>query len=417
MLQKSETNNAIITTLANVRKHPNANRLQLATVFGTQVIIGLEAKEGDIVIYFDSNLRLSPEYLRWNNLYSNKEMNLDTSQKGYFGKNGRVRAQKLRGEISNGFVAPTHSLDYIEEVDVSEIVFNVGDEFTHINGREICSKYFIPSEVYSERGLTCKKPRSIRAKYFWKHYDVKHLMREKDKIALGVLYVEEKIHGTSGRTGHVLCDTGKKWWQFWKPETKWVIMSGTRRVDSIRRRHIASVRSEIQEKVAPHLRKGEQIYYEIYGFDSEGGKPIQHGFSYGCLPRQYKVLLYRVTITTPDGFCIDLDREQVYKRAEELGLEKPTLLLNVYCTRSKELLFLDPIAIPGVMEPYTQFDLLTKLAKGKSALDANTMREGIVVWFKNIYGKWDCLKHKSEEFLIKESELRDKEIGDVEDNL
>jgi hypothetical protein len=69
------------------------------------------------------------------------------------------------------------------------------------------------------------------------------------------------------------------------------------------------------------------------------------------------------------------------------------------------------------MEPYTQFDLLTKLAKGKSALDANTMREGIVVWFKNIYGKWDCLKHKSEEFLIRESELRDKEIGDVEDNL
>jgi hypothetical protein len=419
MLQKSkDSNNAIITCLSNVRKHPNADRLKLATVLGTQVIVGLDAEEGDSVVYFDSNLRLSHEYLHWNNLYSNKEMNHDVSQKGYFGKNGRVKAQKFRGEISNGFVMPLGSLIFPGAIkNYDELELQEGDEFTCINGVKICEKYIVPSEIYSERFLTCKKPHGTRAKYFWKHYDVKHLMREKDKIAPGVLYVEEKIHGTSGRTGRVLCDTGKKWWQFWKPETKWVIMSGTRRVDSIRRRHIASVRSEIQEKVAPHLRKGEQIYYEIYGFDSEGGKPIQHGFSYGCLPRQYKVLLYRVTITTPDGFCIDLDREQVYKRAEELGLEKPTLLLNVYCTRSKELLFLDPIAIPGVMEPYTQFDLLTKLAKGKSALDANTMREGIVVWFKNIYGKWDCLKHKSEEFLIRESELRDKEIGDVEDNL
>jgi len=402
MLQKSETNNAIITTLANVRKHPNADRLQLATVFGTQVIVGLEAKEGDIVIYFDSNLALSYEYLRWNNLYSNKEMNLDTSQKGYFGKNGRVRAQKLRGEISNGFVAPTHSLDYIEEVDVSEIVFNVGDEFTQINGREICSKYIVPCSHSDYQGKS-KKPSLFQSDMFHRHWDTKQLMREKDKIVPGVIYAEEKVHGTSGRVANVLCHTGKKWWQVWKPTLVWKVVSGTRRVDLIQNsNHMCLERKEIEDKVASNLHQGEQLYYEIFGHTKDG-KEIQQGFSYGCAGGQYKVMLYRVTITTPDDFCIDLDREDVYRRAGELGLEKPCLLQKLYIPEIEAVDFF----LPSIV----------KLVNGKSALDAGTLREGVVVWFKNIYGKWDCLKHKSEEFLIRESELRDKEIGDVEDSL
>ncbi len=408
MLQKSETNNAIITTLTNVRKHPNADRLKLATVFGTQVIVGLDAKDGDFVIYFDSNLRLSPEYLHWNNLYSNKEMNRDTSQRGYFGKNGKVRAQKLRGELSNGFVAPTSSLDYIEEVRVSEIVFNEGDEFTNINSREICSKYIVPCSQSDYQGRS-KKPPLFQSDMFHRHWDTKQLMREKDKIASGVLYIEEKIHGTSGRVANVLCHTGKRWWQLWKPALIWKVISGTRRVDLIQNsNHMYLERKEIEGKVAPNLHQGEQLYYEIYGHTKDG-KEIQRGFSYGCAGGQYKVILYRITITTPDGFCIDLDREQVYKRAEEIGLEKPILLGKFYYTNSVPL---TPYQINlDDMNP------VMNLCNGKSAIDANTMREGIVVWFKDIYGKWDCLKHKSEEFLIKESELRDKEIEDVEDSL
>jgi hypothetical protein len=90
ILTKSETNNAVITRLQSVRKHPNADRLKLATVFGTTVIVGLDAKDGDLVAYFDSNLCLSPEYMRANNLYSNKDPNKDPTKGGYFGSSGRV---------------------------------------------------------------------------------------------------------------------------------------------------------------------------------------------------------------------------------------------------------------------------------------------------------------------------------------
>ena len=40
MFTKEETNNAIVVKLNNVRKHPNADRLQLASVLGTTVVTG-----------------------------------------------------------------------------------------------------------------------------------------------------------------------------------------------------------------------------------------------------------------------------------------------------------------------------------------------------------------------------------------
>ena len=50
-----------ITTLKNVRQHPNADRMKLADCFGNTVCVGLDAKEGDIVAYFPTDGRLSVE--------------------------------------------------------------------------------------------------------------------------------------------------------------------------------------------------------------------------------------------------------------------------------------------------------------------------------------------------------------------
>jgi hypothetical protein len=385
---KAETNNAIIARLQNIRKHPNADRLQLATVLGATVIVGLEAKEDDVVIYFDSNLRLSHKYLYNNNLYSNKELNFDTTKKGYFGKNGRVKAQNFRGETSNGFVASLDSLTYILELAVSEKPWDldVGDEFTHINGIEICTKFVMRS-----------KDSVPKSAMFHKHWNTKQLMREIKRInKRTVCYIEEKIHGTSGRIGNVLCKTNRPCWKFWLPTEEWKVIGGTRRVDNTDY-HIPTIRKEVERRIAPHLRKGEQVYFEIYGYD--GAKKIQTDFSYDCRPGEFKVMLYRVTITTPDGYVVDLSREQVYRRAEELGLEKPHVFAKGYWKNNE----LEAMAI--------------QYYEGTSALDTGTMREGVVIWFITGEGTWTCLKFKSQEFLKKESGHRDKGINDVEDEL
>jgi hypothetical protein len=180
-------------------------------------------------------------------------------------------------------------------------------------------------------------------------------------------------------------------------------------------------RKAIHDMLAPHVHKGEELYYEIYGYELSGAG-VQTNYPYDCvylvptqiafealfsddnkIPLPYKVMLYRVTVTTEDGYRIDLSREEVYKRAEELGLEKPTVLHEGYITEDSN--------IDVLCEEMIDY------AKGRSVLDAGTLLEGIVVWFKNRSGQWTCLKHKSEEFLLEEDKHRSKGGGDVEDEL
>ncbi len=429
-LKKSETNNAIITKLHNVREHSNADRLKLATVLGTQVIVGLDAKNGDLVIYFDANLRLSHEYLYYNSLHANKESNINPKVKGYFGGNGRVRAQKFRGEVSNGYVAPIDSLIFIGDI-ITTNTFKIGTEFTHINDIEICSKYFVEKRGGHQTGSGKKKKKKSRvwSDMFWKHWDTKQLMRETHRIPCPVtMYVEEKIHGTSGRTANALYHRRRKWFQIWKPKviSFWRVVSGTRRRDATNA-HMKDERRDIHAKLAPHVRKGEELYYEIYGY-SYSGKIVQsaggHQFKYGCekyrqrawddpnekYPLPYRVMLYRVTITTEDGYRIDLSRDQVYRRAEELGLEKPVLLDTFLASEITK--WDNPEEVTR-----NKCEMIIELAKGRSALDPDTILEGIVVWFWDRTGNWTCLKHKSEEFLMLESKHKDKGLGDVEDEL
>jgi hypothetical protein len=97
---------AIVTSLKNVRPHSNADRVQLATCHGNQVVIGLTSTEGELGIYFPSDGQLSPEFCKANNLYRDSDLNSDHEKTGMFDTNRRVRAQKFRGEILNSFRQP-----------------------------------------------------------------------------------------------------------------------------------------------------------------------------------------------------------------------------------------------------------------------------------------------------------------------
>jgi len=246
-LSRSENNNAIIVRLQNVRKHPNADRLKLATVLGTQVIVSLEAKEDDLMVYFDSNLRLSHAYLHHNNLYSSPEMNIDTTKKGYFGKNGKVRAQKFRGELSNGYVADIDSLFKIPELfNDAPYSPRVGDEFTHIDGIEFCSKFVVTTRIPGAPGSRKDRNQMNISSMFIKHWNTKHLMRENHNIPeRGTCYLEEKVHGTSGRIGNMLCYVKSPWWNWWAPKEEWRVVGETRNVDNTNH-HCSLIRKEIE---------------------------------------------------------------------------------------------------------------------------------------------------------------------------
>ena len=51
-----------ITRLKNVRKHSNADRLQLADCFGNTVIVSLDYTEGQLGVYFPVDGQLSERF-------------------------------------------------------------------------------------------------------------------------------------------------------------------------------------------------------------------------------------------------------------------------------------------------------------------------------------------------------------------
>ena len=128
-----------ITTLNNVRPHPNADRLVLATCFNNTVCIAKDKYyEGQIGVYFPADLQLSMEYCERNGLLAVYENGVNVSG-GYMDPAKRnVRAIKLRGEQSDGLFMPLDSLAYTG-IDLATLT--IGEQITTLNGHEICRKY------------------------------------------------------------------------------------------------------------------------------------------------------------------------------------------------------------------------------------------------------------------------------------
>ena len=417
-------NSGIIVVVNSIAKHNNADKLQIVHIFGTQVITGLDTKAGDLMIYFDSNLKLSTEYLKEHNLYRHSELNKDKNEVGYFEENGRVKAIKLRGEFSDGVLMPIDSLAFTGKID--KLV--QGFEFNDFNGVKICEKY-IP--ITKTPGLPREKKNSGRktpkSPMFVEHWDTGQFFKNQHVIpAHTILYIEEKVHGTSGRIGNVIVETSneRNWFQRFLMtkicgiKSTWVYrcIHGSRRVTfndpdkKYNHFHDPTMREKVLEKVTGLLDKGQEIYFELYGYEATGAE-IQKGFPYGCVAKpvlgdttskQYKTLLYRVTMNNEDGKVIDYSREYVYGKADELGLEKPYLFEKVYYDGTEE-------SMKSLEEKVVNY------AQGQSELDKNTLKEGVVIWFINNKGNWEALKYKQDAFRLKESSNKDKGIIDQED--
>ena len=309
---------AYVTTLKNVRKHPNADRLQLADCFGNTVCVGLEYKEGDVGVYFPTDGKLSEEFCAQHNLVRKKDEN-GVNIGGYLDPEKRnITAIKLRGEKSDGLFMPISCLDYCFDVAVAEDVLNIGDTIDVVNSHLICEKY-IPKKANrtSAGGAGTRAHRRAKrsiAPTFFEHADTEQLAYNLAAFKPGDLVeITLKMHGTSQRTGYLKVFKGMKrtfWDKIFRREGTeiydWGYVSGTRRTvlddfeggfygsNAFRETHVKQFEGK--------LRKGETVYYEVVGFTDTGagimgagnneklGKDFvkQYGketiFSYGCEP-------------------------------------------------------------------------------------------------------------------------------------
>ena len=445
-----------IVKVEHLRKHTNADRLQIATFFGNDTIVGLDVQIGDVGIYFPIDGQLSERYCQVNDLVRRKDEN-GKQCGGYLDPDKRnIKALKLRGEKSDGLYMPLTSLtDFCKISDL-----RVGDTIDVVNGEEICRKY-IPRANHFTGGRGSGAPKKAKtniAPTFYEHVDTAQLAYCLNAFKPGdTVQLTLKMHGTSGRTGHLpLIHTKQTWFdklfhRHGKDYTEYGYITGTRRVILDGKRtggfyDSDDFRHNMAAKFEGKLRKGEVVYYEIVGFQGPNGAPImsevanskvkdpeftkQYGekttFTYGCDPKgdyewhfdepygdithnpQYvapccDVYVYRMTMVNEDGDVVEYSPDQIYERCEQMGvnhvMEFERFIIPQDCTDAGEY-------VVRKVEQY--FD-------GPDPIGKVHVREGVVARILN-RSNFAVYKHKNFSFKVLEGIAKDEATApDIEE--
>jgi len=435
-----------VVQVKDIRKHTNADRLQIATFFGNDTIVGLEVKVGDIGVYFPIDLQLSERFCQVNDLVRRKDENGNQCG-GYLDPDKRnVKAVKLRGEKSDGLYLPIKCLtDFCTISDLKP-----GDTISVLNGEEICKKY-IP-----KRNPNCgvggsrapKRAKKNIAPTFFEHVETEQLAYNLGKFRNGdQVQLTLKVHGTSGRTGYLPLVTEDKqtWWQKLlrrhpHEHLEYGYITGTRRVvlandhkggfyDSDDFRHAMA------KKFEGKLHKGETVYYEIVGFQGPNGAPIMGSvvnskikdkgfskmygdttvFSYRCDPTgQYEpvesgkmedgspiyiapccqVYVYRMTMVNDDGDIVEYSPAQIKYRCEQMGVNT--------------VVEFETFIIPDDVDPGEY--VVRKVEQyfdGPDPIGVTHIREGVVARILN-RNSFSVYKHKNFSFKVLEGIAKDE---------
>lgn len=444
---------AKIVKIENFHAHsdPEVTRLKCCNIDGFNIITGIDSQPG-LYVYFPTACCINPDFLRFANLYRHSELNADHSQTGMFEDNGRVKAIKLRGELSEGFIIPLVILEnYV--VSVTNLEFDEeikeGTEFDVVehNGKTFwINKKYIPKNAYVQstsgggkgRGKMPKGINKFVEGQFRFHYDTILIKKCPNVIKpTDLISITAKVHGASGISAYVLCKRPKKWYER-------VFEFLTRKeIDDTRYDYLYSSRTVIKNQfynenvgggfygcdvwaeadkiVKPCLAKGMTAYYEIIGFLPNGGY-IQKGYDYGFNPpkqgetyqygKHFGVQIYRITMTNVDGVVHEFSAKEVQQWAKAHGLIP---VEEYYYGYAGEL-------YPSLdQSEHWNENFLSTLANDKTFnMECNSPtcvnkvpHEGVVIKIENI--KSEAFKLKCFKFLDKEGKDLDKGETNIED--
>jgi hypothetical protein len=433
-----------IVKVEHLRPHTNADRLLVATFFGNDTCVSLDVHVGDLGVYFPTDLQLSEEFCAANNLVRKKD-DAGNNIGGYMDPNKRnVTTIKLRGEKSDGLYLPISCFEYTG-VDLGSLT--VGTHIETVNGHEICCKY-IPrtnpkGNARTKEGNRTRKRRAPVAPLFLEHADTEQLAYNLDAFKAGQqIEITLKMHGTSQRTGYLPVFQKYKrtlWDRILRregtPIYDWGYVTGTRRTvldtfeggfygsDEFRKPHAQFFEGK--------LRKGEEVYYEVVGFQTSGA-PImgsvdnkktndkdfikQYGktttFSYGCAPNGEKLLhgndhegafsipvavpqsdfyVYRMTMVNEDGDMVEYTPDYMRYRCEQMGCKCVPVFWKGYLNEPDD----------WTKEEFNPGEFAMQLAEefydGPDPVGKTHVREGVVVRIVD-KPKFTAYKHKNFSF-------------------
>lgn len=368
-----------LTQIVAIDPHPNADRLELATVYGFQVVIKKDSyKVGDQVVYVPIDSIL-PQQL--------EDFLFPPDAKIKLNKH-RVRQIRIRKIASQGMLINSEDIKavYGFEPNVLEDDYK---EMLHI------FKYEPPAPAFqSEMGSGGRKIKPLENPNFHKYNGLDNIKWFPTLFKDGELVVmQEKIHGTNARAAklpfaaNTLLKKVKLWFlKLLKRPISYEFCYGSNNVQlQDRPGYTGYYGEDIYGKTfqavdaASKIKDGETIFGEIYG------SGIQKDYNYGCSEGEHKFVLFDVKVLNEDGSQRWLGPDEVIAYAKERGFD----------------------VVPEVYRGPFSMALAKELTIGDSILaPSQKVREGVVVkaveGYSDERGNNKALKVISEAYLDKD---------------
>lgn len=358
------------TSILDVQPHNNAERLEVATVYGFQVIVSKgRYKVGDKAIYIPIDSIL-PENLEKIIFPEDAKVKLN---------NHRVRQIKLRGLASQGMlidpseIASLVNPKYLKDEQDLKLILNV-------------TKYEPPVKSTNlNSGVKGQRNKKNEHPLFHKYNGLDNIKWFPNKFTEQTeVIIQEKLHGTNARASIMPFIANS----FMKKIKKLLRLAPA--VENC----YGSNNVEISSKSGYKGFYGEDVYGKVFAeldvfnklilgesvFGEIVGPGIQKSYSYGL--KEYKFVLFDVKILNADGTQTWLSPDEVEDFAKERGFD------------------FVPVLYKG---PFNK-ELAYALTKGKSEFNdkSEKVREGIVIKAAKDYtvgGNKQALKWISEEYL------------------
>lgn len=424
-----------VVVTKNLRKHPNADRLLVMSVDGNDVITSNDTPEGQVSIYFPLECQIDHNYLVANNEYRKSlQFNKDLEHPGgFFEDKGRVKAVRLRGQKSEGYLVPIATLEPLVGSAYKQLEKCIGEEFDTVDGILLAKKYVVPRKDKGPNNQPSKKNRfqsKLVDNQFRLHDDTPQLNKNLHRVKPeDIISISWKLHGTSFVSSRVLCKRKLRWherllrWMGVRiQDTEYDNVYSSRNViknESINKEitkgyYGSDIWGDVNANFKDQLHAGETVYGEIVGYTREG-RALQSGYDYKCQATEHKAYVYKITYTTYDGRVVVLGDRALRERCEQLGVRPVPL---VFHGRASGLVHgpdgLEGEGLEGWRDSFLAH-LKDNYVRDQDSIFCNNKvpEEGVVTVIEGL--KPQALKLKSFAFLEKESKELDKGEVNVED--
>lgn len=366
---------ATVIRVPKVRKAENSDRLYIIDVMGITAIVDESwiAREGELALLFPAEVQLSHKFAAANGLYRQSlELNENREDAGYLEANRRVRALKLRGNISNGLVLPL--AEALGNIGLGTNYLEEGAVFDTIMQIEICRKYTVPVKASSAQNRADSKIKKafkrVDNTFLPEHFETGQWLREEGHVRPDEeLIITQKLHGTSVRLANTVVRRqhtkrekfAAKFLGAKIADHEYDLVAGSRKAikdpNNPNQDHFygEDIWTDALSVYGDKLPKNVIVFGELVGY-VPGGGAIQKGHTYDLQPGQYELYIYRVAIITEDAELYDLTWDQVRDFCSRHGLKHVPELDRM------------PKAVFDVMN-FNEVDFWTAQQDGKAMFD------------------------------------------------